>query len=1144
MRRTIILVSFLFLICIIILSVLLVNKKQELRTRASGTNCNNTGVTKNPAGGYTFAQLHVNSQGNIVDPNNCVIHLLGLNQGWYASGGPGYDNPNALTSWHQNLPYNITRININSNWWNNNVALPAANNDPIQKVYQQAITDAENAGEYVEIDIGPQFPNPPCGGNSTNPCSSQDQANKNYAADPACTSNPTGCPEVQQLVSYPPPGEQALTSLAKLYSNDPAIIFDVWNEPGDGTFSTFLPDNQYFPAMQKRINIVNTNAPNALVVVFNHSFSSVINGSYTFTGTNIVIDHHSYNPNITQAALLPEIQFAQQKGWGSIVNEYGGTMNTQNEQNVMTSLANNYNVGLLYFSPDNLVSSHNKLPVVLNTLGGWVQQSYSSIFATLPSGNPSITPTPTSPCPTIPISNTPTPPISPSPTTTNFCGQTCNTSADCDQSGVSCGICDQSQFICVSASSPTQPVSNTPEPSISTTPQPSTTPSAGTLGTLSVHFEGIDPQNTILPNHLQRNVILSFYPDQNFTKDPVQTVTTVVTFSQSDPNGSFINNTIDLSSIPNGTYYVLAKSPEGSLQELLTQNPITITANQTVSLNGTTTNTNPTNLRMGDLDNNNIVDLQDYNVIIDCYDTKSTSNSCKNHHLSDSLKGLFADINDDGFVDGLDYNLLIRNFNQQGYGSTQSAMIAQVQQQTSHPLTNLADHFSTKPCQATQTPTPFPSPTSTPNPTPTIVQSPTPTPSGGNIHLIKHVIIIMQENRSFDTYFGTYPGAEGFPSNYCVPNPTTGHCVKPFHLTADLNQGGPHMAQNAATDIDNGNMDGFIKSVCPASAGCSTDTMDVMGYKDRNEIPNYWSYADNFVLQDHMFQSLHTWSHPTHMSLVSGWAASCTSSDPMSCTSNLDLHNVYTNHAWTDITYLLHKNNVSWNYYLDSSAVPQIWNPLPGFNDVVSDGQQGNVTDLSNFYTALNNNTLPSVSWIAPASKDSEHPPALSSTGQAYVTNIVNSIMKSSSWNSSAIFLTWDDWGGFFDHVAPPQVDQNGYGIRNPGLLISAYAKKGFIDKQTLSFDAYLKFIEDDFLNSSRLDPKTDGRQDSRPDVRENVSQLGDLTSEFDFTQPPRPPLILALNPQVNQLQSVAGTQTHVETLWHKLQVMFYNLMH
>jgi phospholipase C len=144
-----------------------------------------------------------------------------------------------------------------------------------------------------------------------------------------------------------------------------------------------------------------------------------------------------------------------------------------------------------------------------------------------------------------------------------------------------------------------------------------------------------------------------------------------------------------------------------------------------------------------------------------------------------------------------------------------------------------------------------------------------------------------------------------------------------------------------------------------------------------------------------------------------------------------------------------------------------------------------------------------------PSGKVSEHPPGLVSAGQAYVTTLVNAIMRSPNWKSTAIFLTWDDWGGFYDHVVPPRIDANSYGIRVPAIVISPYSKRGYIDHQTLSFDAYLKFIEDDFLGGERLNPKTDGRPDPRPFVREDAPILGDLVRDFDFTQKPRPPLLL-----------------------------------
>jgi phospholipase C len=130
------------------------------------------------------------------------------------------------------------------------------------------------------------------------------------------------------------------------------------------------------------------------------------------------------------------------------------------------------------------------------------------------------------------------------------------------------------------------------------------------------------------------------------------------------------------------------------------------------------------------------------------------------------------------------------------------------------------------------------------------------------------------------------------------------------------------------------------------------------------------------------------------------------------------------------------------------------------------------------------------------------------------VTGIINAIMRSPDWNSSAIFLAWDDWGGFYDHVNPlsHQPDALGYGIRVPAMVISPFARRGFIDPNVYSFDSYLRFIEDDFLGGARLDPASDGRPDPRPDVRENLA--GNLIADFNFTQAPRPALILSPCPK------------------------------
>jgi phospholipase C len=431
----------------------------------------------------------------------------------------------------------------------------------------------------------------------------------------------------------------------------------------------------------------------------------------------------------------------------------------------------------------------------------------------------------------------------------------------------------------------------------------------------------------------------------------------------------------------------------------------------------------------------------------------------------------------------------------------------------------------------------------------------------GDIHEIRHVIVIMEENRSFDSFFGTYPGADGIPMRHgvptvCVPN-GVGACVKPFlDRNGAHDSGGAHGPLAGQEDVDGGRMDGFIRVTdqklirrCRlhrhSSACAHLRHPNVMSYHDRAQIPNFWAYARHFVLQDHMFEPNWGWSLPAHLWLVSGWSAQCT--DPYrasTCTTNLEGPNDGPSatlrrhphgplYGWTDVTYLLHKYRVTWASYVQRGAAPDcltgpiscytklrtkstpgMWDPLADFTDVRQDRQQSaSLEPLSRFYAAAARGTLPNVSWVTPNESDSDHPGAPIGKGQAWVTRLVNAVMKSPDWDSSAIFLAWDDWGGFYDHVVPPVVDAQGYGMRVPGLVISPYARRGYVDHQILSFDAYLKFIEDDFLHGQRLDPKTDGRPDPRPDVRENEPILGNLVNDFDFDQKPRPPFILPLHP-------------------------------
>ena len=424
------------------------------------------------------------------------------------------------------------------------------------------------------------------------------------------------------------------------------------------------------------------------------------------------------------------------------------------------------------------------------------------------------------------------------------------------------------------------------------------------------------------------------------------------------------------------------------------------------------------------------------------------------------------------------------------------------------------------------------------------------------IHKIRHVIIIMQENRSFDHYFGTFPGADGISMQNgtptaCLSVPGSSTCFRPYVDHSDRNGGAPHSADAAKQDIDAGKMDGFVAVAAAAvpRKGCGNSVdpncgedgglspQRVMAYHVESDIPNYWTYAREFVLEDHMFEPVASWSLPSHLYLVSAWSAECADQkDAASCRSDLARTHAEnaldTPFAWTDLTWLLNRHHVSWAYYLDGGArepghkngVPPIWNILPRFTDIHEDQQAGNVQPLDIFLAAVKAGTLPSVSWIAPNKKDSEHPNAKVSAGQSYVTRLVNAIMQGPEWSSTAIFLSWDDWGGFYDHVQPPQVDALGYGIRVPALVISPYAKKGFVDHQTSSFDSYLKFIEDDFLEGARLDPKTDGRPDPRPDVREAELILGDLHQDFDFGQEPRAPLFLPEQPQTTLTRALQLT--------------------
>ena len=233
-------------------------------------------------------------------------------------------------------------------------------------------------------------------------------------------------------------------------------------------------------------------------------------------------------------------------------------------------------------------------------------------------------------------------------------------------------------------------------------------------------------------------------------------------------------------------------------------------------------------------------------------------------------------------------------------------------------------------------------------------------------------------------------------------------------------------------------------------------------------------------------------------------------------------------YIWSPITWLLYKEGVSWGYFVGEGScikppcggltgpkTADVQNPLPGFLATEATGQFANIRPNNDFLAMAAQGNLPSVSWIVPVKDAGDHPPDDISKGQAYVTQLINSVMNGprDQWLHTAIFVTWDDWGGFYDHVKPPRVDANGYGFRVPAFLVSPWARQGYIDHSTLSFDSFLQIVEDRFLGGQRLDPLTDGWPDARPTIREELMKQHSLDSAFDFHGAPREPLVLPLFP-------------------------------
>ena len=339
---------------------------------------------------------------------------------------------------------------------------------------------------------------------------------------------------------------------------------------------------------------------------------------------------------------------------------------------------------------------------------------------------------------------------------------------------------------------------------------------------------------------------------------------------------------------------------------------------------------------------------------------------------------------------------------------------------------------------------------------------------------IQHVVYIMQENHTFDNYFGTFPNANGI---------TEPAAADP--LPNDL----AHDAASANAAYDNGKLDGF------ESSG------DVQ-YK-QSDIPTYWKYAQQFGLGDNFFTSDMNSSTPNHMAMVAAqtggiWASGgnygC-NSKPNNLMGSKDLSNLqywaYPCYPINSLPQLLNNAQLSWRYYGQVS----IWDPPLFIQNLYNSSSNG--FGPTQFITDVKNGNMPNVSWITPsAGGASEHPPYDSLGGQNFVSSMVNAVMNSPYWSSTAIFVTWDDWGGFYDHVTPPVVDGLGLGFRVPLLVISPYARLGYISHQQGEFSSFVKFAEENFGLPSL------GQRDS-------LNQTSDLMDFFDFTQTPQPPLVI-----------------------------------
>jgi phospholipase C len=320
---------------------------------------------------------------------------------------------------------------------------------------------------------------------------------------------------------------------------------------------------------------------------------------------------------------------------------------------------------------------------------------------------------------------------------------------------------------------------------------------------------------------------------------------------------------------------------------------------------------------------------------------------------------------------------------------------------------------------------------------------------------IKHIFVIVQEGHSFDNYFGTYPGVVGLGPKTAVPasltNPATG-TVAAHHLTEVRTSPLDNSTRAAAAALNSGQMNGFAA----AQQSLPGAGQLALGYYNAQEIPYYWALAHRFALADQFFSSDLGGSTSNHQYLVAGqtWAPAA---------AGAALPNVPT------IFNQLDSKGDSWGYFVaqyrthlaqgrQSSLVPQV--PVLGLANIAGNPSDvARVQDLTVLYSDLVRGHLPAVSYVVQPGA-TERAPGNVADGQVATVGLINAIMRSQYWGSSAILLTWSDWGGWYDGVVPPTVGGVTDGFRVPLLIVSPFVRPGTIFNQTTDFGSILQFIQ------------------------------------------------------------------------------------